>query len=92
MRQQTKDSSKQARVENITPEIQEVLNELAQMQKIPPPLNNATDLLNWEQQVKNMTDRLRGLIVTQRIQGQLDKPDFKAQARQVAQSSSKKNA
>jgi hypothetical protein len=92
MKQQQSDSPKQARVEHITPEIQKVLNELTQMQKTPPPLNNATDLLNWEKQVKNMTDRLRGLIVAQGIQGQLDKPDFKAQARQMAQSSSKKNA
>ena len=92
MKQQQSDSPKQARVEHITPEIQKVLNELTQMQKTPPPLNNATDLLNWEKQVKNMTDRLRGLIVAQGIQDQLDKPDFKAQARQMAQSSSKKNA
>ena len=92
MQQLQSDSSKQPRVENITPEITVVLNELWQMQRTPPSLNNATDLLNWELQVKNMTDRLRGLIVAQGIQGQLDKPDFKAQGRQVAQSSSKKNA
>jgi len=92
MRQEQDNSPKQSRVENITLEIQEVLNELTQMQKTPPPLNNATDLLNWELQVKNMTDRLRGLIVAQSIQRQLDIPDFKAQSRQVAQSSAKKNA
>lgn len=85
-------SVKPSSVENITPEIQEVLNELTQMQKTPPSLNNSTDLLVWELQVKKMTDRLQGLIVAQGIQSQLDKPDFKAQAKQAAQSSSKKNA
>jgi hypothetical protein len=92
MMKQQDSSNKQSRVENITLEIQDVLNELTLMQKKPAPLNNSTDLLVWELQVKKMTDRLRGLIVAQGIQCQLDKPDFKAQAKQVAQSSSKKNA
>ncbi len=90
MRQEQDNSSKQSRVENIALEIQEVLNELTQIQK-DPPLNNATDLLSWELEVKALTDRLRGLIVAQGIQGQLDKPKFKTEARQVAQSGSKKN-
>ncbi len=84
--------SKQFKVHNVIPEIQEVFNELALMQKSPPPLKNASDLLDYELQVKNMTDRLRGLMVAHCIQDQLDKPDFKADARQVAQASSKKNA
>ena len=83
-------SPQPSRIENTTLEIQEVLKELAQTQKTPPPLNNATDLLNWELQVQSMTDRLRGLIVAQGIQWQLDTPDFKAQSRQVAQSGVKK--
>ena len=87
-----RNTPKQVKVHNIVPEIQEVLNKLNCMRKTPPPLKDSSDLLAYEIQVKNITDQLRGLMVAHCIQDQLNKPDFKAEARQVAQSSSKKNA
>ena len=92
MMQRIDNSANGSTVEQIGLEIQRVLNELDQERRTHPVLRNGSDLLNWELEVKKLTDRLQGLIIAQGIQQQVDQPTSKQEAHQLAQSGRKKNA